>query len=153
MGATLCDHAIMLDRCPPGCRSRPMNILPLTSTERRSFLLATLPYNAYMVYTLVWAFQRGTGWFSLLSWCAVWLCVLAYIYVRYTLRQLYDHRRVFTFSHWQAITELLLRTSSSPAPKLASTPKPQILVNPDDLPPLPHHYRLKPSPPTGPPVH
>ena len=118
-----------------------MNVL--TPPERRSFLLATLPFSIYMVYARSSAFQTSAGWSSLLGWNAFVLSLFAYLFVRFALRRPRELSRILVIHNCTALPVLLLLTPPDP---------PQSRITSDTPRPPHHEYTLRPSPLRGPPV-
>lgn len=114
-----------------------------TPSERRSFLLAALPFTAYMAYTLLGALQSGVGLSSLLGWIAVWLGVAAYWFVRLSQRRRSNLHRTLILPAWTTLPAIL--TLAPPA-----TTQPAFTS--DTRSSRPTTFRLRPAPLRGPPV-
>ena len=114
-----------------------------TPSERRSFLLTTLPFIAYMVYALTRAFQTEAGFTTLLAWSGVWLGVSAYWFVRLAQRRRAAPHRVLALPAWTTLPAILTLTPPATTQPAFTSDKPS---------PRPQSFRLSPSPLRGPPV-
>ena len=118
-------------------------LFSFTPSERRSFLLTTLPFIAYMVYALTRAFQTEAGFTTLLAWSGVWLGVSAYWFVRLAQRRRAAPHRVLALPAWTTLPAILTLTPPATTQPAFTSDKPS---------PRPQSFRLRPSPLRGPPV-